>query len=365
MISGTTISGGADAADEAAQRLRLGQVVAVPTETVYGLAADATNANAVASIFAIKGRPQNNPLITHVLSIGDARRLTGAWPESAEILAAAFWPGPLTMVLSSAGQVAAAVSAGLPTIGVRVPSHPMMRAILAKSELPLAAPSANQSGHVSPTTPRHVLADLNGCIDLIVDGGPCAIGIESTVAGFHGEQPVIFRPGIITAEDIDQALRRAGVNLSPTPIFVAAESNTLPSPGMLSRHYAPDRPTYLFLRSAMHQLVNLFTSTSRSERMGVISFGSLPDRLLNAEVITLPADLYHATGGLYSAMRQLDRPEISAIFIELPGGDQLSAAGIGADTEPKDHHITRLSGMARVLADRLSRAALPWPKVRP
>ncbi len=363
MIDRTQISSGPGAAADAAQRLLRGQVVAVPTETVYGLAADATNTDGVAAIFAVKGRPATNPLITHVLSMADARLITGAWPKSAEILAAAFWPGPLTMVLPSAGKVAPAVSAGLSTIGVRVPAHPVMREILAQAKIPLAAPSANRSGHISPTTAQHVFADLDGRIGLIVDGGPSAIGIESTVVGFRDEQPIIYRPGIITTEDIDQALRRAGINNLPATIFSATDGAAMPSPGLLSRHYAPGRPTYLFFRAAINRFPPQWMQVPEGKRRGVICFGTPTDMPFEADIITLPEDLYHAAGRLYSAMHQLDRPMIDMILIELPGSDQLPALVVNAHAEPKDCHLAALSGMARVLADRLGRAASPWPRV--
>ena len=363
VIDRTQISSGSGAAADAAQRLRCGQVVGVPTETVYGLAADATNADGVAEIFTVKGRPANNPLITHVLSTTEAKWITGGWPKSAEILAAAFWPGPLTMVLPSSGKVAPAVSAGLSTIGVRVPAHPVMREILTLAKIPLAAPSANRSGRISPTTAGHVIADLDGRIGLIVDGGPCAIGIESTVVGFRDEQPIIYRPGIITTEDIDQALRRAGINNLSTVIFSAADGAAMPSPGLLSRHYAPSRPTHLFLRSAMNRLPPQWMQVPEGKHRGVICFGTLADLPFEADIITLPADLYHAAGRLYSAMHQMDRPMIDMILIELPGSDQLPASEVEAHSEPNDRHIAALSGMARVLADRLVRAASHWPQV--
>lgn len=359
MILDTQIACGPGGIELAAHCLQRGEVVAVPTETVYGLAADAENQDAVAKIFQAKNRPANNPLITHVLSAADATQLTGPWPKSAQILAAAFWPGPLTLILPSSGKLAPAVSAGLPTVGIRVPAHPVMRGILEKCGRPLAAPSANESGHVSPTTAAHVLADLRGRIKLIVDGGPSAVGIESTVVGFNGEQLIIYRPGIITAEDIEVALRRAGTSVPILHHSALGDDQPLPSPGLLSRHYAPHRPTHLFLRSDFAHLESMLRSLiTRSGRPGVISFGPLPCTPNHASWIMLPEDLYHAAGELYKAMRSLDRDDISAILIELPGTDKLA----GADGDASDIHdvISRLSGMARVLADRLMRASVPW-----
>ncbi|MGC8559250.1 MAG: L-threonylcarbamoyladenylate synthase [Phycisphaerae bacterium] len=361
VIGETQIAGGPDAIDMAALYLQRGEVVAVPTETVYGLAADAQNQDAVVKIFQAKNRPANNPLITHVLSAAHAAHLTGSWPKSARILASAFWPGPLTLILPSAEKLAPAVSAGLPTVGIRVPAHPIMRTILEKSERPLAAPSANTSGHVSPTTAEHVLTDLRGRIKLIVDGGSCAVGIESTVVGFEDEQPVIYRPGIITAEDIQGALGLAGISTPVRHHVAQGSEQPLPSPGLLSRHYAPHRPTHLFMRSDVAHLESMLGSRlTRSGRPGVISFGPLPRTPDNASWIMLPEDLYHAAGELYRAMRSLDRDDISAILIELPGTRQLSIRS--GDASEINDVIPRLSGMARVLADRLMRASMPWPE---
>ena len=357
----TQIACGPDGIELAANCLRRGEVVAVPTETVYGLAADAENQDAVAKIFKAKNRPAHNPLITHVLSSAQAADLTGNWPKQAEILAAAFWPGPLTLILPSAGKLASAVSAGLPTVGIRVPAHPVMRGILEKCGRPLAAPSANQSGHISPTTAAHVLKDLRGRIEWIVDGGPCAVGIESTVVGFNGEQPVIYRPGIITAEDIHAALRRAGESITVLHHSGPGDDQPLQSPGLLSRHYAPHRPTHLFMRAELaHLQATLESLTSDSGRPGVISFGPLPMTFHHITSIALPENLYHAAGELYTAMRSLDRDDISAILIELPGTDQLTVPG----NDAYDIHdvIPQLSGMARVLADRLIRASVPRPE---
>lgn len=359
VIGGTQILAGQEAVDAAAERLQRGESVAVPTETVYGLAADATRQAAVLEIFRVKGRPANNPLITHVLSASDAADLTDRWPPAAEILASAFWPGPLTLILPSAGRLSPAVSAGLPTVGIRVPAHPVMRGILEKCALPLAAPSANQSGHVSPTTAEHVRADLHGRIGLIVDGGPCAVGIESTVVGFEGAQPIIYRPGIITAEDLDAALQLAGVAVRTRHTAPVHPDDLLPSPGLLKRHYAPNRPTQLFTRSAMEQLrARIESSEDAGGQSGVISFGPLPVRLQGAVCVELPADLYHAAGRLYDAMRQLDRDDIAAIWIELPGAESAGCCGRG----PMSVDISHLTGMARVLADRLIRASTPVPE---
>lgn len=215
----------------AAELLRAGALVAMPTETVYGLAADAGNAEAVARIFEVKGRPRFNPLICHVTGSTAAAELA-VIPPLAERLMAAFWPGPLTLVLErrEGAPVAELVSAGLPTIALRAPAHTAARQLLFAVDRPLAAPSANRSGRVSPTTAAHVAADLDGDVDLILDGGRCGVGLESTILGVEGDSLALLRLGAVTAEDIRDA---TGV----TPAFDSGGG--INAPGQLARHYAP------------------------------------------------------------------------------------------------------------------------------
>ena len=199
----------------AAELLRAGELVAIPTETVYGLAADALNGRAVRKIFEAKGRPMDNPLIVHIADIKDWATLVTHIPEKARALAAAYWPGPLTMILPHAPCIPDEVSAGLATVAVRFPSHPVARDLIRLTGRPLAAPSANRSGIPSPTTAAHVLADMEGRIAAVVDGGPCAVGVESTVVDLSGETPRLLRPGGVTLEmleavagpvDVDEAV---------------------------------------------------------------------------------------------------------------------------------------------------------------
>lgn len=228
--------------DDAAAVLRRGGLVAFPTETVYGLGADATNPAAVARIFAAKGRPATNPLIAHVASEATARRYAGAWTDAAARLAAAFWPGPLTLVVPRAGGIADAVTAGGPTVGLRVPNHPVALALLAAFDGPVAAPSANRSNHISPTTADHVRTELGDAVDLILDGGPCAVGIESTVVDVTGDVPRVLRPGGVSAAQIGAVVGRAVESFAGSvgAAVVAA------SPGQGSRHYAPRTPAVRF-----------------------------------------------------------------------------------------------------------------------
>jgi len=184
----------ASAVEEAARLLKDGEAVALPTETVYGLAANALRAEAVEAIYEIKGRPSHNPIIVHVSSMGMAGRCVREWPERAEILARGFWPGALTLVLPRSKEIPDVVSAGGATVGVRFPMHPFMRSVIEKCDFPLAAPSANLANHLSPTTAEHVMEGLNGRIALIVDGGPTSVGIESTVLDLTCEPPRVLRP---------------------------------------------------------------------------------------------------------------------------------------------------------------------------
>ena len=294
---------GPEAIAEAARLIGEGQIVAVPTETVYGLAADATNGEAVARIYEAKGRPSFNPLIVHVKDIGQARGI-GRMEDAAEALARRYWPGPLTLVLPllDGAPVAALVTAGLPTIALRMPAHPAMRDLLEAVGRPLAAPSANASGAISPTRADHVLSSLSGRIPLILDGGPTEHGLESTIVALTGGAPRLLRPG-----PIDLGLAPSG-------------SGAIEAPGQLERHYAPARPLRL---NALEAQVDEW----------LIGFGAVPgDSTLSAsgDLIEAAAKLFEM---LHEAGRQ-DRPRIAVA----PIPDQ----GIGA-----------------AINDRLSRAAAP------
>jgi len=227
----------------AAALIAAGQPVAVPTETVYGLAADATNPGAVAAIYEAKGRPSFNPLIVHVLDLGDAAALA-EFDDDACKLASAFWPGPLTLVLPRRADcpVASLATAGLPTIAIRVPAHPVMRALLRACKVPFAAPSANASGRISPTTAAHVAESLNGRISLIVEGGACAVGLESTIVALAGGVARLLRPGAVTAEMLGAAIGKR--------VFETRPGDTIEAPGQLASHYAPTKPLRLNARAA-------------------------------------------------------------------------------------------------------------------
>lgn len=235
-MSGATVVSAAGAAfRKAAQQLKAGNLVVFPTETVYGLGANGLDENAVAKIFAAKGRPGDNPLILHVPDLAAARALSSAWPKMADKLAAEFWPGPLTLVVPRAAHVPASVSAGLDSVAVRVPDHVAAQALLREARLPIAAPSANKSGRPSPTRVQDAVDDLGDSVALYLDGGPCRVGVESTVVSLLGPKPELLRPGGIARQDIEKII-------GP---LAAPSGGPARSPGMKYKHYAPTTPLVL------------------------------------------------------------------------------------------------------------------------
>jgi L-threonylcarbamoyladenylate synthase len=305
----------------AAHLIRDGRLVAFPTETVYGLGADATNDAACAAIFAAKGRPRFNPLIVHVPDAAAAAAYVVLSP-AAEHLADKFWPGPLTLVLRRRPdcRLSLLVSAGLDTAAVRSPAHPIARALLAEAGTPIAAPSANRSGAVSPTSAQHVAASLGAGVDLILDGGVCPVGIESTVIGLSGEQPTLLRPGFVTHTELEAALGQPVRRIASS----AAATGGYLSPGQLARHYAPGRPMRL-------------NAVDRRPGEALLAFG--PGAPSGTGILNLsPAgDLAEAAANLFRMLRALDQPAYAAIAV-MP----IPEAGLG-----------------EAINDRLTRAATP------
>jgi L-threonylcarbamoyladenylate synthase len=320
---------------EAAAILRAGGLVAFPTETVYGLGAHALDVRAVHAIFEAKGRPADDPLIVHLLSAADLTSLARPTPE-AQRLAAAFWPGPLTLVLPKLPHVPAEVTAGLDTVAVRVPAHPVARGLLEASELPLAAPSANLFGRPSPTRAAHVLHDLGGRIDAILDGGPTTVGVESTIVDLSGEQPRLLRPGGLAVEAIEALL---GVKLLDPP---PRASGPQPAPGLLASHYAPRTPLTLVAGNhARDRLWAEVTATVASgQRVGVLLLDEdrhlLPPAAMS-ELVGAYAEPERSAARLFDALRALDAQNLDVLF----------ARDLADPT----------SGLGRALADRLRRAA--------
>src|SRR5450755_58238 len=256
--------------ERAAALLRAGEVVVFPTETVYGLGADALQPEAVACIFAAKGRPFHDPLIVHIAAMETLYKLTTTLPAQVEQLTQTFWPGPLTLILPRNPRVPALVSAGMATVGVRMPNHPVALALIRAVGSPIAAPSANRFMHISPTTAQHALTDLNGRVPLILDAGPCVVGVESTVLDLCAPVPTILRPGGIGLE----ALRAIVANVQPPQRRPHTTSNEAPdekaqkAPGQLLIHYAPGVPTYLFEGTVEAMRTAMLTEVRKRQQQG-------------------------------------------------------------------------------------------------
>lgn len=298
---------------EAAALLRDGRLVAFPTETVYGLGADAGNGHAVAGIYIAKGRPSFNPLIVH-LPDAEAARHFAEVPAPAREIMAAFWPGPLTLVLPlrDCAPLSPLVTAGLPTVALRAPAHPLARALLDQVGRPLAAPSANPSGRVSPTTADHVLAGLSGRIDAVLDGGPCPVGLESTILALGGPQPRLLRAGGLPVEALEEALG--------TPIALDTDPARIAAPGQLASHYAPKGSLRL-------------NATAPQPGEAMLGFGPIPGDL----TLSASGDLREAAANLFGCLHALDA---------------LGAERIAVATIPD-------RGLGRAINDRLRRAAAP------
>lgn len=296
----------AEALAEAARILARGGLVAFPTETVYGLGANALDEAAVARIFAAKGRPATNPLIVHVESEAAARALARRWPEAAARLASAHWPGPLTLVVEKAGTIPAAVTAGGETVGLRVPAHPVALALLRACGLPLAAPSANRSEAISPTTALHVADSLGPFVEdlLILDGGPCRVGIESTVVDVTGAAPVVLRPGMLRLEAAPPAGTKPEPDATTHEETDAETDAPARSPGQRARHYAPGKPLVL---------------VGDPNEVGAPRPGD--------GILRLPGTPDAAAAVLYAELRRLDAdPRVERIVAVLPPEDEAWSA---------------------------------------
>jgi L-threonylcarbamoyladenylate synthase len=305
-----------EAISQAARALVRGEIVAFPTETVYGLGANARDGHAVTKVFAAKDRPRFNPLIVHVSDIAAAETYA-TFDETARKLAKAFWPGPLSLVLPKrpASGIADLVTAGLDTIALRVPNHAIAQALLKASQLPVAAPSANRSGRISPTTAEHVAAELGDLPAMILDGGPCARGLESTVVRVTGETPVLLRLGAVPRQEIETVLGH--------PVALADEDAPIASPGQLERHYAPNTPLRL-------------DATEVEPDEALLAFGpEEPQGSLTTINLSAAADLAEAATKLFAGLRMLDQSGASRIAV-MPIPDQ---------------------GLGEAINDRLRRAA--------
>lgn len=299
----------------AARLLRAGRLVAFPTETVYGLGANASDPAAVRRIFEAKGRPVDHPVIVHLPDTEAAERWSSSWPRGARALAETFWPGPLTLIVPRAAHVCDAVTGGQPSVGLRVPSHPAAHALLMEFGDGIAAPSANRFGHVSPTTAAHVAGDLADAVDLILDGGACEIGIESTIVAFTTDAPLLLRPGGIGADAIAAVLGRM-----PATADAAAPraSGTLPA------HYAPRTPATLVAQDALR--AELSQLEGRDERVAVLAWSVEAPEALDGVWLVAPRDAAAYARVLYANLRALDAANADAILIEQVPGDAAWAA---------------------------------------
>ena len=296
--------------------LREGKVVAVPTETVYGLAANALEAASVEKIFTAKNRPAQNPIIVHVNDESMARQCVIEWPEVASELAKAFWPGPLTLVLAKAETIPDNVTAGGTTVGVRWPSHPFMQDLINTCRFPLAAPSANLSNHVSPTSAEHVKSQMDGRIPLIVDGGPTSVGIESTVVDLSGDRVRVLRPGMISVEVISAVLPDYKVEID-------SDKGILKSPGQLKRHYAPNA-RLLVLNWADDEDLESQIAYSRTphDRVCVIAHTQIVPGTRFGRVSVLPREAKAYAKALYDELYRCDKEGAELICVEAPPDDQ-------------------------------------------
>jgi L-threonylcarbamoyladenylate synthase len=307
------------AIERAARLLRDGGLVAFPTETVYGLGADARDAEAVRAVFAAKGRPADNPLIVHVADLADVASVAAEVTPLARELAERWWPGPLTLVLPARPDLPTETTGGLATVAVRVPDHPVARALIAAVGTPLAAPSANRSGRPSPTTAQHVAADLGGVVDLVLDAGPCRVGMESTVVDARGSAPVVLRDGGVTREQL-------GVGEGPDEVDLRA------SPGTRHRHYQPD--CRVLLAEPGQAVAAATAARDRGEHVGLVARAPAPEGVV---AIAQPRDVEALAAGLYEALRAAEAAGLDVLVVE----------GVAE------------VGLGRAVMDRLRRAAAP------
>ena len=324
---------------EAAALLQQGKVVGIPTETVYGLAADARNPEAVRQIFAAKGRPADNPLIVHIAEMQALEQVAAVVPPLAVKLAERFWPGPLTMVLRRRDNVPDQVTAGLDTVGMRCPAHPLCRAVIQAADVPVAAPSGNTSGRPSPTTAAHMLEDMDGRIDAILDGGPCSVGVESTIVDLTCTPPRLLRPGGITLEQLRAALGEVAVDPAVTRLMGAGERPR--APGMKYRHYAPKAPVTVVTGEPERSAAYIAAHAGPGD--GVICFEEfLPMYAGGARpVMSLgPAgDKGEQARRVFDALRAFDHTAVSAIWAQCPDSGGIGLAVTNRLNKAAGFHI--------------------------
>lgn len=306
-----------DSIEQAAEMIRRGGLVAIPTETVYGLGANALDENAVLRIFQAKGRPRDNPLIVHIAKTEELENYCVDIPKEAYDLAGAFWPGPLTMVLKARPNIPAATTAGLDTVAVRCPENPVARAIIEAAGVPVAAPSANLSGKPSPTRAEHVLNDLNGRIDAVVDGGPCDVGVESSIVDLTGPEPRLLRPGGLPAEKLEEVLGKK-LAVDPAVYGEVGPDETVRAPGMKHKHYAPQAQVVFVQGSA--QSAARYIQKRANEKAAVLCPAEEQKffpfvRVAVYGSMDRPETLAQ---GLFSGLRELDTRDTAVIYARCP-----------------------------------------------
>ena len=309
-----------DVVKKAAQYIKNGDLVAFPTETVYGLGANALKPEAVSKIFKAKGRPADNPLIVHIANIEDIYSLVKEVPQNAKILMDAFWPGPLTVILAKSRVIPYEVTAGLETVAIRMPSNPIVRALILESGLPIAAPSANSSGRPSPTAAQHVLDDMEGRIPFIIDGGKCLVGLESTVVDMTADIPVILRPGGITREMIEDIL--GDVSVDKSVLAPPQAGRKVKSPGMKYTHYAPKAPVTIIkgdIPKMVGKIIQMSEDyTAQGKKVGILGTDETKDRYSAHAVLTMGSrdDLSTIGASLFSCLREFDKICVDVILAE-------------------------------------------------
>lgn len=312
------------AIERCAEILKSGGLVAFPTETVYGLGADATDSSAAKRIYAAKGRPSDNPLIIHIASPEDAERYA-ITSKLYYKLADAFMPGPLTVIMPKKDIIPSAVTGGLETVAVRCPSHETARALIESAGVAIAAPSANLSGSPSPTAAEHVISDMNGRIDAIIDGGQCEIGLESTIVKLEGDRAILLRPGAITADALGCVCEK--VEIAPAVTELLGENERPLSPGMKYKHYAPSSPLVL-LEGEDDAITEFLISAQRDERCAILCYSEEKALLKNEYLIDVGArdDLATQAQTLFSALRKTNSMSVDVIYAHLPTQEGLGLA---------------------------------------
>ncbi len=324
----------------AADLILQGEVVGMPTETVYGLAANALNGDAVAKIFRAKGRPQDNPLIVHIADFEQIYDLCPAVPPQAKLLAEAFWPGPLTMIVPKGDCIPNEVSCGLDTVGIRLPSHPLARDLIRAAGVPLAAPSANTSGRPSTTTAEHVLRDMDGKIAAILDGGPCGVGVESTVVTLALDKPRLLRPGGITLEQLKTVLGEVEVDRA---LFEKIGDDVkVSAPGMKYRHYAPKAPVTV-VRGDPQKTAD-YIAEHINGPTGVLCFDEYQDRFPTCavECFGSQSDLAAQAREVFDRLRAFDETDVQQIWAQCPSDEGLGLAVANRIKKAAGFHVIEL-----------------------